>query len=751
MTRPLHATGRPQRLRPLVLAALLLALVVALLPLAPPAVAAPELFYDDRLAPGWLDWSWASADLDATAPVHSGSRSIAVSYTPWAGLYLYNPGAYTGGFTTLRFFVHGGDAGGQQMQMYATYSDGADSAQGPVIALPLPVAGAWSEVHVPLAELGVENSFLTGLVWQDRSGTAQPPVYIDDVALVAGESPDGPALTPQGGPIPAAARADGETQVIVRVWADDPQGPADVAAVTVDAAPFGRGRIALRDDGLSNDGAGGDGLYGGRFTVAPGTPTGEYALVVTAEDRSGHRASLSLGAFVVLETPGGTVPPGLPTRIGWGTHEWSETPEEDWQLTSGVPWDYVYQYITYGWYESGWGGDFVGRFTRQAWSKNFIPVISVYLMLGLPPSCGESPACYAQKLQDPTAVGRYFQALQEAARQANGDWPVIFHLEPDFYGYMQQLSNSRERPAGVLPDDPSSYPVALNVPGYPDNLAGFGQRMVDLIHTSAPNALVAPHASMWAANREPNGVTRDEVVEIARQTAGFIDAMGGAQSDLLFVEWSDRDAGTGTRPWWDVTNRSFPRPTRAILWENALSAASGKRLFLWQIPVGNMALDNTCNRYQDNRVAYISTHLRDLADAGVAALLFGAGGPCMTRPTTDGGFLAAQAQTAFAAPATPTGVMAATSGPAVTVRWNENGEPDVWGYYLTYQPVGGGPTTMLDTGRANSAGLMLGPGGWQIRVAAYDALGQFSRPSEPILATIGSTTTYRVFLPTMIK
>ena len=245
---------------------------------------------------------------------------------------------------------------------------------------------------------------------------------------------------------------------------------------------------------------------------------------------------------------------------------------------------------------------------------------------------------------------------------------MIFHLEPDFYGYMQQLSNSDDRPAGVQPDDPNSYPVALNVAGYPNTLAGFGRRMVDVIHATAPNALVAPMASMWATNGDPNSVTVSQVISMGQRTAAFIDAMGGAQSDLLVVEWSDRDAGSGVRPWWDDTNLTLPRPTRAILWENVLSAAAHKRLMLWQMPVGNMSLDNTCDHYRDNRAAYVFQHPRDLFDAGVFAVLFGGGAACQTQVTTDGGFVAAQGAIAYALPVDADGTRGGHCGRAACAR-----------------------------------------------------------------------------------
>ncbi len=369
---------------------------------------------------------------------------------------------------------------------------------------------------------------------------------------------------------------------------------------------MGRGTIPLRDDGRSNDGAPGDGVYGAATSINAGTTLGDLYLLVSATDQAGHTASLPLGALNILASPGGTIPDSLPDRLGWGSNSWSETPGDDWQVNSGVPWDYVYQYITYGW--ESWGGSFVSRFVHQAWDKGYVPMVTVYMVLGTPPDCGESATCYAQKLQNSAFVNVYLASLQRAAQEVAGNSPVVFNLEPDFYGYMQQLSNSSSRPPGVQPNNPASYPVALNRSGYANNLADFGRYIVDLIHNTAPNAIVAPMASLWAAPLDPHYSTDEQAIQNAGQVAAFIDAMGGAQSDLLIVEWSDRDAGSGLRPWWDDQDQNPPRPTRAILWENALSHASGKRLLLWQMPVGNMSLNNTCDHYQDNRAAYLFNH-----------------------------------------------------------------------------------------------------------------------------------------------
>ena len=71
-------------------------------------------------------------------------------------------------------------------------------------------------------------------------------------------------------------------------------------------------------------------------------------------------------------------------------------------MNSGVPWDYVYQYITYGW--ETWGPNFVTRFVQHVWDNHFIPMVTVYLMRQTPPDSGEGGLFYAAKLQNASTV-----------------------------------------------------------------------------------------------------------------------------------------------------------------------------------------------------------------------------------------------------------------------------------------------------------------------------------------------------------
>jgi hypothetical protein len=695
--------------------------------------------YGDGLAAGWDNWSWATVNLAAASPVHSGSHSIAVTFGGWTGLYLHNANPNTFGATHLRFFVHGGGVGGQQMNLFLNLVINGQNTNGPGFSVPTPPANAWEDVQTPLSTLNPTGAPVTGITWQDATGGSQPTLYIDDISFTSFDSPNAPLLT-QGSLFPRSVPADGATTLLVKVSVADPQGAADIASVTLDATRLGRGVVMLKDDGRSNDGAANDGVFGVVLTIAAGTPPGEQELGITAQDHEGNTASLPLGVLTVLGAPGGSIPASLPQRIGWGTNAWSDTPGQDWQVNSGVAWDYVYQYITYGW--ESWGSNFVSRFVNHAWDNHFIPLVTVYNMLATPPASGEGGVPYAAKLQSASTVQLYLTSLRNAAQEAKGSHPVIFVIEPDFFGFMQQLSNDpANRPPGVKPNDPSSYPVALNISGYPNTLAGFGHYLVDMIHAEAPNVLVAPEASFWAMNTSLWSLTHAEAIQNGQATAQFILDAVGNNADMLVVEWGDRDSGYDPThaPFWDITDQVEPRATRAILWENALSRQAGKRLILWQMPVGNMALDNlSCYHYQDNRAAYAFAHPRDLFDAGIVGVVFGGGQGCSTQVWTDGGAVQAQGAIAYAAPAAPTGFTASLpTGMGVSLTWNENTEPDLWGYRMVYQRATGGPVYLLDVRRRSSSELMLPfSGSWKIGVAAYDAMGNVSPLSTQVTVDV---------------
>lgn len=135
---------------------------------SPRAPLASAVIYGDALGSGWADWSWdTTVDVNNATPVHGGSQSMAVTFdAAWAGLYLHgDPAVDTSGYDGLRFWIHGGSAGGQQLRVVA---NGDGSHAFPVTAQP----NTWTQVDVPLSALG-SPAALSDLYWQDTTGGAQ--------------------------------------------------------------------------------------------------------------------------------------------------------------------------------------------------------------------------------------------------------------------------------------------------------------------------------------------------------------------------------------------------------------------------------------------------------------------------------------------------------------------------------------------------------------------------------------------------
>lgn len=63
----------------------------------------------------------------------------------------------------------------------------------------------------------------------------------------------------------------------------------------------------------------------------------------------------------------------------------------------------------------------------------------------------------------------------------------------------------------------------------------------------------------------------------------------------------------------------------------------------WQVPFGDLAGDDTCDHYRDNRADYFFAHAADYASGGALGIAFGAGADCQTTPQYDGGHFTAHA------------------------------------------------------------------------------------------------------------
>jgi hypothetical protein len=141
-----------------------------------------QIVYTDSLQNGWVNWSWATVNLNNASPVRSGTSSISVTSTNWQALYLHHNPQAGSAFANLTFWINGGSIGGQVVQVQAA-SNGV--VQAPVVLAPLPV-NTWRQETIPLAALGVANiTNFDGFWLQVQNSGAAPTFYVDDVTLLA--------------------------------------------------------------------------------------------------------------------------------------------------------------------------------------------------------------------------------------------------------------------------------------------------------------------------------------------------------------------------------------------------------------------------------------------------------------------------------------------------------------------------------------------------------------------------------------
>ncbi len=164
---------------------------------------ATEIVYDDVLGPGWENWSWETAvDFANSSPVQNGNDSMAVTYNnAWAGLYLHSSTDLTPAeYSHLKFWIYGSDSGANdiKVQLY----DENDNEAGDAVNI-TSTPGAWTLFELPIADFNYPaGRLISGVVWQERTGAAQPTYYLDDIMFVnINDTPTPtPTMTPTATP-----------------------------------------------------------------------------------------------------------------------------------------------------------------------------------------------------------------------------------------------------------------------------------------------------------------------------------------------------------------------------------------------------------------------------------------------------------------------------------------------------------------------------------------------------------------------
>jgi hypothetical protein len=288
--------------------------------------------------------------------------------------------------------------------------------------------------------------------------------------------------------------------------------------------------------------------------------------------------------------------------------------------------DQRYQYLAGGvntgggWATWNPGGSFVSRYVADSRAARVTPVFTYYQLLQSKGSCagGAEDAVDLCHLRDGTLMRAYWADLELFFRRARGRSRVILHVEPDLWGYLQQHG---ERALAT----------------------GFARRVLALRDRFARNVQIAYHDSVWGTKEDPtlSKPSTAHMAALGARSARFYRSLR-ARFDLVFHDVADRDAGFrekvlgdgGASAW---TAADFVRRNAYL---RALRRGTHRPVVVWQVPLGNSALDQTWTHFRDNRVEYwlgSRAHLRALRDAGVVALLFGAGAEGCTTAQTDGG------------------------------------------------------------------------------------------------------------------
>jgi hypothetical protein len=323
------------------------------------------------------------------------------------------------------------------------------------------------------------------------------------------------------------------------------------------------------------------------------------------------------------------LPSGWPTTLQIGM---TDPPGDATALHEAAPFGFRYQYLAggvntgQGWATWNPAGSFVTRYDDESWAAGMIPVFSYYQLLqSKPAEAGGELRTDLAHLDDGGTMAAYWRDVRLFFKRARGSRPVVLHVEPDLWGYIEQAShgdNAATVPA-VVPD------------GLPQNAAGFAQEFLRLRDRMAPNVILAYHMSGWGTKHDvvyekpPEATVRAYAV----RSAAFYRSLE-TRFDIAFEDFSDRDAGYyqlaehNPRTWFKPADFA-----RHLLYAATFVKLAGVRMVAWQIPLGNTVMraeNNTSGHYQDNRAQWLlgpgsRAHLQAYVDAGFAGFLFGAG------------------------------------------------------------------------------------------------------------------------------
>ncbi|RTE11735.1 glycoside hydrolase family 44 protein [Paenibacillus whitsoniae] len=145
-----------------------------------------ETVYDDRLAPGYTDWSWGTQNFGDQTQAASGSRSISFVAKGYEGIWMHRDTIMDlTNYYGVALNVYGGSGGGQHLQV--NLMDGRNFVGDFDLSKQLPMgvpANQWTEVKLKFADLGMSSLSFDGIVISARGEENQGTVYFDDIRML---------------------------------------------------------------------------------------------------------------------------------------------------------------------------------------------------------------------------------------------------------------------------------------------------------------------------------------------------------------------------------------------------------------------------------------------------------------------------------------------------------------------------------------------------------------------------------------
>jgi phosphatidylinositol glycan class B len=171
------------------------------------AFAQTENVYLDALGTGWDNWSWSGTYyFTNTSPVYAGTASIKITQQAWGALSLHHASIASNAYAYVEFYIHGGTAGGQLLQMHLEddntgHGSSSVNLENYIFGGGGVAAGTWKLVSVPFSAFALTTPSFTRFDVMDRSGTAQPTYYIDSLTFrqTASTTPPPQLMTARAG------------------------------------------------------------------------------------------------------------------------------------------------------------------------------------------------------------------------------------------------------------------------------------------------------------------------------------------------------------------------------------------------------------------------------------------------------------------------------------------------------------------------------------------------------------------------